>query len=183
MERVYHASRLLMESERDAASTPPDKQKALENHLERMRKLARLHKDAGDATNADGAEARAYLTEAELLLAQGKAPKTAPTHQPAQAGKIDGSGKDAKSLAILAKLEEPVAMSFPNETPLEDLLKYIKQASTGPNGTGIPIYVDPLGLQEADRTLTATVSSTWKASHSAARFSSRAADRPGLFRR
>ena len=49
-------------------------------------------------------------------------------------------------------------MSFPTQTPLEDLLKYIKQASTGPNGTGIPIYVDPLGLQEADKTMTSPIS-------------------------
>ncbi len=42
-------------------------------------------------------------------------------------------------------------MSFPNETPLEDLLKYIKQATTGPNYSGIPRYVDPTGLQEAGK--------------------------------
>ncbi len=55
-------------------------------------------------------------------------------------------------------LEEPIAMSFPNETPLEDILKYIKQATTGPKSSGITIYVDPLGLQEADKTLTSPVS-------------------------
>ncbi len=48
-------------------------------------------------------------------------------------------------------------MSFANETPLEDVLKYIKQATTTPNYAGIPIYVDPLGLQEADKTMTSTV--------------------------
>src|SRR5262249_25231482 len=66
-------------------------------------------------------------------------------------------GRDARSLAVLAKLEEPVAMSFANETPLEDILKYIKQATTGPHFPGIPIYVDPIGLQEAERPLTSTV--------------------------
>ena len=49
-------------------------------------------------------------------------------------------------------------MSFPNETPLEDVLKYIKQATQDANYSGIPIYVDPLGLQEADKTLTSPVS-------------------------
>ena len=52
-------------------------------------------------------------------------------------------------------------MSFPNETPLEDVLKYIKQATQGPNDAGIPIYVDPQGLQEADKTLTSPIRSTW----------------------
>ena len=36
-------------------------------------------------------------------------------------------------------------MNFPNPTPLEDVLKYIQQATAGPNGEGIPIYVDPVG--------------------------------------
>src|SRR5271165_333874 len=45
-----------------------------------------------------------------------------------------------------------------NETPLEDVLKYIKTATQDANDTGIPIYVDPLGMQEADKTLTSPVS-------------------------
>lgn len=48
-------------------------------------------------------------------------------------------------------------MSFPNETPLEDVLSYIKQATKGPRFAGIPIYVDPVGLQEADKTTSSTV--------------------------
>ena len=48
-------------------------------------------------------------------------------------------------------------MSFANETPLEDVLKYIKSATQGPNDTGIPIYVDPAGLNEAEKTMTSPV--------------------------
>ncbi len=55
------------------------------------------------------------------------------------------------------KLDEPISMSFANETPLDDVLKYIKQATTTPTFSGIPIYVDPLGLQEAERSLNSTV--------------------------
>ena len=58
---------------------------------------------------------------------------------------------------ILEKLEEPISMSFANETPLDDVLKYIKQATTTPDFSGIPIYVDPIGLQEAERSLNSTV--------------------------
>ena len=48
-------------------------------------------------------------------------------------------------------------MSFANETPLDDVLKYIKQATTTPTYNGIPIYVDPVGLQEAERSLNSTI--------------------------
>ncbi|HMF36469.1 MAG TPA: hypothetical protein VKF17_07505, partial [Isosphaeraceae bacterium] len=70
---------------------------------------------------------------------------------------VDLFERDAKTKSIQVKLDQPIAMSFPNETPLEDVLKYIKQATQGANDSGIPIYVDPLGLQEADKTMTSPV--------------------------
>jgi hypothetical protein len=69
----------------------------------------------------------------------------------------DGRAKDPKSQQILAKLDEPVSMSFNAETPLEDVLKYVRQATTSKTYSGIPIYVDPLGLQEAEKNMTSTV--------------------------
>ena len=69
----------------------------------------------------------------------------------------EGRGKDQKSRMVLEKLEEPITMSFAEETPLEDLLKYIHQATTSSTYGGIPIYVDPVGLQEADKSMTSTV--------------------------
>jgi hypothetical protein len=68
-----------------------------------------------------------------------------------------GRGKDAKSELILAKLDEPISMSFAEDTPLEDVLKYVKQATTTATYSGIPIYVDPIGLQEAEKSMTSTV--------------------------
>jgi hypothetical protein len=70
---------------------------------------------------------------------------------------VDLLDRDPKTKSILAKLEEPISMSFANETPLEDVLKYIKSATQGPNDSGIPIYVDPVGLNEAEKTLTSPV--------------------------
>jgi len=70
---------------------------------------------------------------------------------------VDLLDRDPKTKSILAKLEEPVSMSFANETPLEDVLKYIKSATQGPNDTGIPIYVDPVGLNEAEKTMASQV--------------------------
>ena len=105
--------------------------------------------------SSTGPPAQAFKSEAARAKARQSPASTGP---PAQAGTSVGPGNDPKSLSILAKLEEPIAMSFPTETPLEDLLKYIKQATTGPTYAGIPIYVDPLGMQEAERTLTSPIS-------------------------
>ena len=59
---------------------------------------------------------------------------------------------------ILQELERPIPMRFPKQTPIEDVLKYIKGATSGADGKGIPIYVDPVGLQEANVNLTSPVS-------------------------
>jgi hypothetical protein len=68
-----------------------------------------------------------------------------------------GSVREQKTKQLLAALEEPIAMSFANETPLDDLLKYIKAATTTPTYTGIPIYVEPKGLADAKATIQSTV--------------------------
>jgi hypothetical protein len=71
----------------------------------------------------------------------------------------DGTTGSASAKArTLEALERPIAMRFPNATSLEDLVKYVKQATTTPTRPGIPIYVDPIGLLEAERTLKSTVS-------------------------
>jgi hypothetical protein len=63
-----------------------------------------------------------------------------------------------RTKAILAKLEKPISMVFPNQTALDAVLKYIQQATRdGPDDwTDLPIYVDPLGLREAKRSLSST---------------------------
>ena len=63
----------------------------------------------------------------------------------------------AANARIHETLKQPVPMHFVEETPLEDVLKFIKQATTGADGKGIPIYVDPIGLAEADKTMTSTI--------------------------
>jgi hypothetical protein len=66
--------------------------------------------------------------------------------------------RDESTEQILRELERPVPMRFPTPTPLEDVLKYIKEATQGADGKGIRIYVDPIGLTEVDKTLTSPVS-------------------------
>jgi hypothetical protein len=66
---------------------------------------------------------------------------------------------DARNRAILAKLDEPLPMPFPQDTPLEDVLKYITNATKSPAlPGGIPIYLDPAGLTEAEHTALSPVS-------------------------
>ncbi|MFI5457278.1 MAG: hypothetical protein ACHRXM_17670, partial [Isosphaerales bacterium] len=61
------------------------------------------------------------------------------------------------SKAIIKKLDEPISMSFNEETPLEDVLKYVHQATVTKTYNGIPIYVDPKGCKEAEATMTSTI--------------------------
>ncbi len=63
----------------------------------------------------------------------------------------------AKTAMIVAKLETPVPIRFPKETPLADVLKAIQEATKGPGGTPIPIYVDPQGLAKTENTMTSPV--------------------------
>jgi hypothetical protein len=65
---------------------------------------------------------------------------------------------DAANACVLKALEQPVSLHYPDETPLEDVLKAIRDAVRCPDGHGIPIYVDPIGLLEAERTMQVPVS-------------------------
>jgi hypothetical protein len=79
----------------------------------------------------------------------------------AVAGAVDTGpieAPDDRSQKIAAELAKPIEMSFPNETPLDDVVAYVRQATRSPRfPEGIPIYVDPLGLQEAERSLNSTI--------------------------
>ncbi|MCA1685279.1 MAG: hypothetical protein LC745_04725, partial [Planctomycetia bacterium] len=67
--------------------------------------------------------------------------------------------RDARSLAVLKALDVSLAMNFENETPLEDLLKYVKEKTKSSEfPKGLPVYVDPVGLQEAEKTMTSPIS-------------------------
>ena len=56
-------------------------------------------------------------------------------------------------LASSAHSERHIPMHFSEEARLEELVRYVKEATADASGKGIPIYVDPIGLSEADRTM------------------------------
>ncbi len=57
----------------------------------------------------------------------------------------------ASSVRILEELERPIPMEFPDWTRLADLCEYVERATGGPGRPGIPIYLDPDGLAEAEQ--------------------------------
>ncbi len=65
--------------------------------------------------------------------------------------------KNPKNIAVIKKLEEPMALHFPTATPLEEILNHVKEATKGSDGKRLSIYVDPLALQEAEKTLESPV--------------------------
>ena len=74
-------------------------------------------------------------------------PEVAATLEGAKPEPLDGV-----TIAILDVLDRPLSMPFDAPTPLEDVIKYVKsgtQSSALPEG--IPIYVDPVGLQKAKK--------------------------------
>jgi RNA polymerase sigma factor (sigma-70 family) len=75
----------------------------------------------------------------------------------ALAAQVASRDTEPKSKATLKKLEEPITMSFAQETPLDDVLNYIRQATVTKNSNSIPIYVDPKGLKDAEATLNSAI--------------------------
>ena len=47
-----------------------------------------------------------------------------------------------------------MSIQLADGTTLDDFIKYVQDATRRPNGEVIPIYVDPIGLQEAERSMT-----------------------------
>jgi hypothetical protein len=71
--------------------------------------------------------------------------------------RADPESVTAANARVHEALKQRVPMHFLEATPLADVLKYIKMATTGADGKDIPIYVNPIGLMEAEKTMTSTV--------------------------
>ena len=65
---------------------------------------------------------------------------------PASGGPIAPTSQadDPQNKAIIAVLEKPISINFPDPMPLKDVLQFIRQATHSPEfPSGLPIYVDP----------------------------------------
>jgi hypothetical protein len=57
-----------------------------------------------------------------------------------------------ESASVLKRLEEKIPLQFPNKLPLDEVLKYIKASSAGPNDAGIRYDFDEEGMNRAGLT-------------------------------
>jgi hypothetical protein len=62
---------------------------------------------------------------------------------------LEALQRDAKTRQIRDRLKQVIDMGFDHPTPLDQVLKRVKQATTDATFPGIPIYVEPDGLQLA----------------------------------
>ena len=74
------------------------------------------------------------------------------------------SGFPAKTVAIAREnvrirkvLDQKIPMQFRDPTSLEDFLNYIRAKTWETDGREVPIYVDPVGLLDADKTMKDTI--------------------------
>jgi hypothetical protein len=66
--------------------------------------------------------------------------------------------RQPRTEGIYDALEEPLLLMYPDGATLEVFLKEMKRRTPGKKlPSGIPIYVDPVGLQEAKRTMESPV--------------------------
>jgi hypothetical protein len=66
--------------------------------------------------------------------------------------------QDDRSQKILAELGKLVDVPFATDTPLQEVIKFVRantKCTSFPEG--IPVYVDPVGLRETEKSLSATV--------------------------
>jgi RNA polymerase sigma factor (sigma-70 family) len=69
---------------------------------------------------------------------------------------------EVKNEQIRQKLDSVIDANFPEGGTLELLLKHIKQVTTDADYPGIPIYVDPKGLAEVNKTMSDEIQLNYK---------------------
>ena len=95
------------------------------------------------ATNP-GVQPSSWVSEANTPIAPSRPPK-----------EPENPEDEAQNALILEALRKPIPIPFPEPTSLSDILTYLRDQTSGdPLTDGIPIYVDPVELQEWDDSLT-----------------------------
>jgi RNA polymerase sigma factor (sigma-70 family) len=70
---------------------------------------------------------------------------------------------EVKNAQIRQRLDSVIDVHFPDGGTLEMLLKHIKLVTTDENYPGIPIYVDPKGLADVNKTMSDAIKADYKA--------------------
>jgi RNA polymerase sigma factor (sigma-70 family) len=105
---------------------------------------------AGSAQSPANAQGRGRT---EVFDPKVQADKTVYQDKSAQIGQRLGTVYQDKNAQIRQRLDTVKLADFPQVAKLETLLKHIKQVTTDANYSGIPIYVDPVGLSDAKLTV------------------------------
>ncbi|WP_422932101.1 hypothetical protein [Singulisphaera sp. PoT] len=63
----------------------------------------------------------------------------------------------AENEKILEALDQRIPMRFPNATPLSEVVAYLRATVRCSDGRKLPIYVDPVGIQESEKTMSSPI--------------------------
>lgn len=170
IDRVIDASRRWKDAEQAAAKSEAARTAALEHHVQRIAELAKRENarfEVGSSSLPNAAEANLALVEAKDALANKpseseKGPKNAvaaAAPNPDGSADVEDPEDETRNQLIQKLLNKRIPMPFHDETALEDVLKYIRENTIDAENfpEGIPIYVDPIALQEAEKTITSTI--------------------------
>jgi len=144
----------------DEEMTPENRLSPLSNHYKRMITLRNLVHRGMYKNPQPGLKLQAdfFVQEASEMVGRERTREEASNQDSETRQQGKGTPNDPKSLAILKKLNEEITLNLAAETPLEEALNQIKTTASLDEGKEIQIYVDPIGLQEADKTMSSGVS-------------------------
>ena len=107
-------------------------------------------KEARDPGSQSAVNAGPSTPQEQAKIVQTEAAE-AERHELQRLNQAARQATDKKTEIIRQKLDQLIDAEFPPGSTLEQMLKHIKQATTDENYPGIPIFVNPMGLQEARR--------------------------------
>ena len=179
LDRLLQSARRYMEAQVAAAGGNKEVElKAIEYYVRVSKSIVTREEakyQAGQGALPNVAEAAVEFTEARVLLAEAIAAQRksaasknaveAPHESTTISAKTDPNGvlvaesdDPNGDKQIRLELEKVIAMPFVQETPLEEVVKYIRTATTGPRmEQGLPIYIDPEGLSQAEKTVASPI--------------------------
>lgn len=161
LDSLVEAAKDLTQARLAATEDQADRARAVEDQVRVLRALVKEEPAMANFRSEGEPHPRAAelaLVDAEILLHQVRGGmNVAARSQPG--GLLEEDEDDlARNEALRQILNRPLSMPFPNETPLEEVLKYIRTATMGEKmQNGIPIYVDPKGLEDVEKTMASPI--------------------------
>ncbi len=156
VDRYLDAARQYIQAVADVAELPADRLKAAEDSVRLQRAMlereqAKYNVGVGALPNL--AEVASSLADAEMALSRLRQGRSTPAKAVSSVVIDEDEADRAQNEKIQKALSMSLSFPFANETPLEDVIKYLQNATVSDElPMGIPMYVDPVGLNEAEKT-------------------------------